>query len=204
VIGLVVDLLINAYGISHDSSRGNSRHLLMPQATLMASVSKSIFTGDLPFDMVAIGMGIAVVIIVLDLLLARFSNQYRIPVLAAALGMYLPFELSGPVVLGGLVISVARFAMSQMKITGATQERNERNGLLFAAGLITGEALVGILLAVPIVLTGNFEFMAVFGNHSDVQWPGFILLTLTMLLLFFIVVGRAAYEDRSYNYNQLL
>jgi uncharacterized oligopeptide transporter (OPT) family protein len=43
-----------------------------PQATLMASVSKSIFTGDLPFDMIGIGMGIAVVIIAVDLVLARY------------------------------------------------------------------------------------------------------------------------------------
>jgi uncharacterized oligopeptide transporter (OPT) family protein len=73
-------------------------------------------------------------------------------VLAVAVGIYLPLELSVPILGGGLI---AHFAARRNAAAGERGELNQRNGLLFAAGLITGEALIGIFMAVPIVLSGD-------------------------------------------------
>jgi len=195
IISPVVKLLIKAYGLTKDHT--HPRPLLAPQATLMASVSRSIFAGDLPWSLVAIGMGIAALFIGVDVMLYRLRLPFRLPVLAAALGMYLPFELSGPIVLGGLVMTVARTILAKLSVPSATQEVCQRNGLLFAAGLITGEALVGILLAIPIVITGRSDFMAIFDVHMA-QWPGVILLFAVMLCLLFVVVGKAVHGVQTY------
>jgi len=133
------------------------------------------------------------VIIAIDYLLARCKMPFRIPVLAAALGMYLPFELAGPIVLGGVVMKSAQFILKRLNVPSAYVEVCQRNGLLFAAGLITGEAVVGILLAFPIVFIGK-DFMSL-GDQS-LQWPGFILLVFTMGALLSVVVGKAVYQGR--------
>ncbi|MGH7700835.1 MAG: OPT family oligopeptide transporter, partial [Gemmatimonadales bacterium] len=63
------------------------------------------------------------------------------------------------------------------------QSTGERHGLLFAAGLITGEALLGILLAIPIVLAGRADVLAFWGTHEG-TWPGVLLLALVMGYLY--------------------
>jgi hypothetical protein len=70
----------------------------------------------------------------------------------------------------------------------------DRHGLLFAAGLITGEALVGIFLAIPIVVTGDRNALAVFGVHGWV-WPGVVLLALVMIGLYRVALGLGNRES---------
>ena len=118
----------------------------------MASVAKGVFQGNLPWTYVYIGMAIAAAIIGLDLYLQKIGSSFRTPVLAVAIGIYLPFELSIPIFIGGIIHHVVR---RRDKLTDGIVEEVEspaKNGLLFASGLITGEALMGIILAVPIVI----------------------------------------------------
>ena len=89
--------------------------------------------------------------------------------LAVAVGIYLPFELEVPIFVGGLI---AWFAEQARRRHGAGL--GERHGLLFAAGLITGEAIVGILMAIPIVITSNPNVLAV--GLPPRTWFGFLLL----------------------------
>lgn len=152
---VILNLLNTAYGIGAQSGRETA--LQAPQASLMASVAKGVFQGGLPWTMVYIGMAIGVVIIIIDQIQEARKSEYRVPVLAVAVGIYLPFDLGSAVLVGGLVSwAVTRFqnknpSKAQPDVATATS-RSERTGLLFASGLITGEALVGILLAVPIVI----------------------------------------------------
>ena len=98
------------------------------------------------------GMGIAVLIILIDMHLQKIGSSFRTPVLAVAIGIYLPFELAVPIFAGGLIHQLIR---KRDKLSDGITEEVEspaRNGLLFASGLITGEALMGILLAIPIVI----------------------------------------------------
>ncbi len=164
VMAPVLTLIHNAYGIGV-ATEAHPDPLKAPQATLMASVASGVFSGDLPWTFIRIGMAIAVAVILLDLYLEKIGSAFRAPVLAVAVGIYLPLELSIPILLGGLVAHVA----------GRKSGGANRGGLLFGAGLITGEALLGILLAIPIVLTGDKNALAFFGVHSGTL-PGVVLL----------------------------
>jgi putative OPT family oligopeptide transporter len=173
IVAPSLNLLLEAYGIGVPTAE-HPRPLKAPQATLMASVARGVFSGGLPWTLVSIGAGLAVLVIVLDRYLAARGARFRVPVLAAAIGLYLPFELSVTILLGGLVAHLAERARRARKDPTAA-ERGERNGLLLAAGLITGEALAGILLAIPIVWSGRADVLSIWGS-SDVAWPGVVFV----------------------------
>lgn len=197
VIAPVLTLLLEAYGIGAPTET-HPHPLTAPQTTLMAAVADGVFGGGLPWDMVAWGVGLAAGIILLDLWLARRGSEFRTPVLAVAVGIYLPMELSVAIFLGGLVAWAAgRFTRRRTAAEPRLQASLEaaeveggRHGLLFAAGLITGEALLGILLAIPIVVTGRPDALAFWGI-SDAVWPGVVLLALVMALMYRVTTGEA-------------
>jgi putative OPT family oligopeptide transporter len=152
---LILNLLNTAYGIGVQSGREN--FLAAPQASLMESVARGVFRGGLPWTMVYIGMVIGVIIIIMDKIQEARKSEYRFPVLAVAVGIYLPFDLDSAVMVGGLVaLFISRYQKRNASLAkpdlAAASSRSERAGLLFASGLITGEALIGIALAVPIVI----------------------------------------------------
>ena len=140
VLGLVLDILHTAYTIG-------SPTLSAPQATLMKSVAEGVFSGDLPWLMVGLGCIIGLIIISIDLRQKKNRSNFRVPILAVAVGIYLPIELTIPIFIGGMISHLS-------KISNAN-ETSKRRGLLIASGLITGEALIGIGVALPIFITSN-------------------------------------------------
>ena len=175
VMAPVLNLLAEAYGIGVPTEQHPSP-LLAPQATLMASVSKGLFGGSLPWGMVAIGALIGVCIIVIDEVLKARGSGFRTPVLAVAVGIYLPIELMTPIFLGGLIGWLAERAMRGNGVAEADLERRGRKGLLFAAGMITGEALMGIAIAVPIVTSGSADVLALPEGLHFGEWLGLVVL----------------------------
>jgi putative OPT family oligopeptide transporter len=156
VIAPVLMLLYNAYGFRGEPGAGPDA-LSAVQANLMASVSRGVFKGDLPWDYVFVGMGIAAFVIILDEYLKSKESTFRTPVLAVTIGIYLPLELAVPIMLGGIVnYAVTRFH-ARRKTPNKDVETSNRNGLLFASGLITGEALMGIILAIPIIILKQYD-----------------------------------------------
>lgn len=147
VMAPILSLLHTAYGFGPPTTE-HPNALRAPQATLMASVAEGVFGGNLPWKFVLVGAGIACLTIALDQALARRDSTFRVPVLAVAVGVYLPLELSVPVALGGALRALAE----KRKAAGTT-------GLLLAAGLITGEALMGIVLAAAIVGLGGLPLL---------------------------------------------
>ena len=147
----ILNLLLQAYGIGAPTAE-QPNSLLAPQATLMASVAQGVFGDGLPWSMVAGGAGIGIVIIAIDEWAKRSGRAWRAPVLAVAVGIYLPLELAVPIAVGGVLAH----------IVGRRQGVGERGrtGMLFAAGLITGEALVGIVMAIPIVVAEDPDVLA--------------------------------------------
>ncbi|MDH3513112.1 MAG: OPT/YSL family transporter, partial [Gammaproteobacteria bacterium] len=113
---------------------------------------------------------------------ARGSNV-QAPVLAVAVGIYLPLELSVPIFAGGLI---AHFAGRD----AASDARSLRHGMLFAAGLITGEALIGILMALPIVLTGDAEVFAVPEGIRQGGVVGLLAVAAVAFALYRVAVSR--------------
>lgn len=158
VMAPVLNLLNEAYGIGVRSAE-HPNALLAPQATLMASVAKGLFGGELPWDLIWIGVAIGAAIIVCDEILKKRGSSFRTPVLAAAVGIYLPLDLTAPIFLGGLLAHLVERAAGVHNDPEAA-ERIHRKGVLFSAGLITGEALLGILIAVPIWSTKRPDVLA--------------------------------------------
>ena len=183
VMAPVLNLLAQAYGIGVPSE-AHPNPLLAPQATLMASVSKGLFGGQLPWDMIAVGAVIGVGIIVLDEILKARGSSFRTPVLAVAVGIYLPLELMTPIFLGGLLAWVAERRLRRQGLEAAEIERRHRKGLLFAAGMITGEALMGIAIAVPIVTSGSADVLALPSLWHFGEWLGLVVLAVLAGLLF--------------------
>ena len=156
VIAPTLVLLQKAYGFAGQAGAGENA-LAAPQANLMASVAQGVFKGNLPWVYVFIGMGVAVLIIALDQYLQKRGSSFRTPVLAVAIGFYLPFELSVPIFAGGLIHQALGAYHKKHSWSSERIESAGRNGLLFASGLITGEALMGIIMAVSIILLAKID-----------------------------------------------
>ena len=144
VLGPVLNLLYQAYGIGESLPRADmnpAEALAAPQASLMKAVAQGVFERNLPWGMIGIGMAVAVAVIIIDQVLKARGSRYRAPVLAVAVGIYLPIELTLPLAVGGALASLA--------MRGSAGKPAGSKGLLLASGLIAGEALAGIALAIP-------------------------------------------------------
>jgi len=157
VIAPILSLILAAYGIG-EKTLEHPNALSAPQATLMMSVATGVFGKGLPQMMVAIGALLAACVIGLDEWLKSRGSSFRTPVLAVAVGVYLPLELEVPILFGGLIAWAVTRAYAALPEDDL--ETGKRDGVLLCAGLITGEALVGIGLAVPIVMSGNANVLS--------------------------------------------
>ncbi len=181
IMAPVLNLLDQAYGIGDPTRPGS---LQAPQATLMASVAKGMFGGHLPWEMIGAGAVIGALIIAFDGWLKARNSSFRVPVLAAAIGIYLPLELMVPIFLGGLL---AWLVERRHGVVGAEEEvrdRVHRPGVLFSAGLITGEALMGIFIAVPIVVSGRADVLALPEQFHFGQIVGLVVLLAVGWLIY--------------------
>jgi putative OPT family oligopeptide transporter len=154
VIAPVLTLLQHAYGFAGQPTPA-TRPLPAPQANVMAAVAKGVFQGGLPWTFIFIGMGVAVGLIILNAILERRGSTFRTPVLAVAIGFYLPFSQSVTIFIGGVVATLIKRALTRRNANQEALEASEQNTVLFASGLITGEALMGIIVAIPVVLMKN-------------------------------------------------
>lgn len=124
-IGATLYLLDSAWGFG-------SAELGAPQATLMKMIIEGVMNANLPWALVLIGVCIAIVVEVVG-----------IPVLPFAIGVYLPVQLNACIMVGGLV----RLFIDRLKKPEAEKTTITNNGILFCSGMIAGEGIVGILLA---------------------------------------------------------
>jgi putative OPT family oligopeptide transporter len=196
IMAPVLNVLAESYGIGPPSAE-HPNSLEAPQANLMASIANGIFGGELPWNMIAIGAVIGVLVIVFDSILKARKAPFRVPVLAAAIGIYLPLETMVPIFLGGLL----NYLVTRSFGSGLSEEeaeRRNRKGMLFAAGLITGEALIGIFIGFAIYAKDDaavFALPEVFqlGGAAG-EWVGLALLGAVGYWLYRVGVkgGRAA------------
>ena len=161
-IGGTLYLLNSAWGFG-------SNELAAPQATLMKLIIEGVMEGNLPWALVFTGVFIAVVIEVIG-----------IPVLPFAIGVYLPVQLNACIMVGGLV----RLALEKMKKNEEEKKTMINDGILFCSGMIAGEGLVGILLAL----------LAVFGFNQMIDLSAKLSLTAPVmniggLVLFAIIIA---------------
>ncbi len=172
VLAPVLSLLQAKYGIG-EATAAHPHPLSAPQATLMASLAGGVFGGRVPWSLVGLGACLGLGIVVWDERLRVRGAAWRVPVLAVALGIYLPIKLSAAIFLGGLVAEMVR------RQAGSGTEETAQQGVLAAAGLITGEALMGILLALPLALAAFWPSFPsdpwkVFDIPPLGAWPGLV------------------------------
>ena len=164
-IGGVLVLLNTAWGFG-------STELPAPQAALMKMIVEGIMDGNLPWTFVFIGVAIAITLEIL-----------QIPVLPVAIGLYLPLELSSTIMIGGAI----RWFIDKKRNISENDETN--GGVLFSSGLIAGEGLVGILLAIFAAV--GFDIKLPFTTG---QFGGVVLLVLMAVLLIAAGLGSKKKE----------
>ncbi|MCQ2379805.1 MAG: OPT/YSL family transporter [Victivallaceae bacterium] len=160
VISLIIYLLDGAWGFGSDK-------LPAPQANLMKTVTEGVMAGTMPWTLVVIGIFVTLILTALG-----------ISPMSVALGTFLPFSLSMTLVLGGLV----RHLVDRMR-----PEKTE-HGILFCSGLITGEGLMGIALAILTVSGhGSAIDLSRFLNLGNIGAAGTIVLAMVTI---FLVTGE--------------
>ena len=171
-IGAILYLLNAAWGFG-------SEELGAPQAMMMKMVIEGVMGGEMPWALVFTGVFIAVAIEILGL-----------PVLPVAIGIYLPIHLNAGIMLGGLV----RLFVEKRKYA-SEKEKNDsiQSGILYTSGMIAGEGVVGILLAVFAVLNINTDISGIInlGNIGGLVFFALLLLTI----IFFCNKGKKATKN---------
>lgn len=150
VMAPVLGILHKGYGIGTDAhlpieKQGDA--LEAPQAQLFASLMKGFFgDAELPWHLIIAGAVVGLIIIVVDqMFLAPKKAKFRLFVMPVAVGMYLPLGLSTAILLGGLLAWVSGRAHTNPESRG----RGHEKGVLLSSGLIAGEAIAGVLIAIP-------------------------------------------------------
>ncbi len=142
-IGELIGVVVSAVTIGgvmmllNQAWQFGSEALAAPQATLMKMITEGVMEGNLPWTLIFIGVFIGVAVEIMG-----------VPVLPVAIGLYLPFELSASILVGGIL----RYVSSRKK-------KDAEGGILFCSGLIAGEGLMGIVLAL----------LAVFGKSDKID-----------------------------------
>ena len=161
-IGGTLYLLDKAWGFGTDQ-------LAAPQATLMKLIIEGVMEGNLPWALVFTGVFIAVV-----------AEVVGIPVLPFAIGVYLPVQLNACIMVGGLI----RLAMDKLKCEKKRKDEIVNDGILFCSGMIAGEGLVGILLALLAVFGWDkvIDLAAKFNTPQPVMDIGGLVLFGVIIL----------------------
>ncbi|MFH2202470.1 MAG: oligopeptide transporter, OPT family [Elusimicrobiota bacterium] len=115
-----------------------------PQANLFASLAKGFFgEGSLPWGMIVVGVIVGLLILVADWMLKGRRSGFRLHLMPVAVGIYLPFGLSVPILLGGILAHLVG------RDSGAAEKtKNLQRGVLVSSGIIAGESLIGVALAI--------------------------------------------------------
>ena len=156
-IGGVLYLLDAAWGYG-------TAEVPAPQAGLMKMIVEGIMGGDLPWTLVFVGVFLALGLEIL-----------RIPVMPFAIGLYLPIYLNTTIMIGGVV---RMFLDGRKKVDSKTKESQVTNGTLYCAGMIAGEGLVGIFLAILAVAGISIPAFINLGNIGGVVIMALMILGL--------------------------
>ena len=161
-IGGVLYLLNTAWGYG-------GAEVPAPQATLMKMIVEGIMGGELPWNLVFIGVFLALGLEIL-----------RIPVMPFAIGLYLPIYLNAGIMVGGVV---RMFMDGRKNVDAKTKEKQSTDGTLYCAGMIAGEGLVGILLAILAVCGVSMDLSGSL-NLGNIGGIGLLVVMVLCLLRF--------------------
>jgi putative OPT family oligopeptide transporter len=170
-VGGVILMLHQTYGMG-------SQTLAAPQATLMSLVIKGVITGTLPWTLVIVGAVFGVAIYLMGL-----------PILPFALGLYLPIHLSAGIMVGGVVRAIV-----DRTLKGEVLKQKIERGVLLASGLIAGDALIGIVIAIFAYLKLD---ITVFGKNplASNNWFSLTMFIVLAIFTYFYVLSGKNKQD---------
>ena len=206
VITPVLEILYHAYGFAGAMPREGmdaTQALSAPQATIMMTISNGIFSNSLEWTYILVGVAFGICLIIVDTLLKKASaGRLGLPTLAVGIGIYLPPVVNVPLIIGATLSwlvnrHIKRHAKRNGKDVEAASKKAERFGTLFAAGLIVGESLVGVILAFIIagsVTSGGSDAPLALNLEN---WGGMAeLLGLTLFVIGCIIFARRVLQAK--------
>lgn len=195
IIPLVMELLFNVYGIGDVLPRAGmdpEQALPAPPAAMMAAITQGIFDYNLPWSMILLGAGLVAVLGIVNRLL--LPMRFRLSLLGVAMGIYLPLATSIPLFLGSLLALLTRRRLQQLRadkvVTAQEYEPRWQRGVLAACGLVSGAALMDVVLAIPFALSGSPDVMQLLPAGLPVSVFLAIIGVLLMCLWIYRLVTR--------------
>lgn len=168
IIAPVMQLLHNAYGIGTPVREG-VQALKAPQGVMFEKLVGGIFGAgkDIPWDLVFWGAGIGVAAILIDrLFLEPRKTTFRLHTMPLAVGMYLPLTVTFPILIGGIVFKIVENASNKRGDSAEEKKSVVHRGLLFSSGLVAGEAIMGIVIAIIVLARFNVPILADMADKS--------------------------------------
>jgi len=197
-IAPVLNLLYEAYGFPGALPRPDmdpSQALAAPQAALMTTIAQGIFSSQLAWEYIYLGMGLGVLLVIVNQLLKQHTSNLCLPPLAVGMGIYLPPSLQTPLVIGAIMGYFLNKKLKENKGEEGLQN-GMRRGTLFASGLIVGESLIGVALAGIIVVSvtggGSDSPLALVGNDfaDTAEFLGLVVFLVTLAIFGKTVLGN--------------
>jgi putative OPT family oligopeptide transporter len=181
VIPPVLDLLNHAYGFAGAPGPQREHALPAPQAGLMSALAQGVLEHNVDWSLIQVGAGIGVALIIVDVLLRRFTLAHCAP-LAVGLGIYLPTQSTLMVTVG----SVVAWYFDRRADRRTNPAKIKQLGVLLASGMIVGEGLIGVLIAALVAFSGKDFPLALVGdgfadNGALVLGPVVFALTIAVL-----------------------
>lgn len=182
----VLQTMFEAYGIGDILPRPGmnlSKVLSAPQAMLISSVAKGLFSGKVPWSLLNSGIFIAIIVITIDIVLSRYSKRLRLPIMTFAAGFCLPMGISIAFFCGG----VLRYIMSK----GRNSEDMQENGTMLASGFIAGEAIMGAFLSIPFAFYKDSNILALPIKIGDSIQDLLGIFIFIVSIVLFLKISRA-------------
>ncbi len=205
VLGVMIAAFIMApvLALLHENTAGGigGAELPAPQAGLFASLVQGMFAvdGNLPWDKIWIGVGIGLIVLAIDYGLQRAKAGFRAHLMPIAVGMYLPFGIAPPILIGGLIAHYY-----SRRIAPNRRDQVLHRGVLFSSGTIAGEALTSVGLAIFAAAgVGSFDaLLKAFGGSGfsipeSIRLPLSVVAALTAVAVFILATRPGSDTDRS-------
>jgi len=185
IIAPVLTLLHKAYGIGAPAHPG-ATELAAPQAMMFRQLVGTIFTHQpMPWALLFAGAGVGILAIVVDAIwLAPRDAKFRLHVMPLAVGMYLPYTVTTPLLLGGVAYWLVERNNKRKKLPHDAAQAAIHRGFLFSSGLVAGEAIMGIVIAGLVVAHLPIPFVKPWASSGVIGLASFAaLLLMTWMLL---------------------
>ncbi|HLD45486.1 MAG TPA: oligopeptide transporter, OPT family, partial [bacterium] len=200
IIAPTMTLLHKAYGIG-TAARAGVPPLKAPQGVMFQKLVGGLFGAEaqIPWNLVLVGALICVIAIIIDrYVLAPRNGKFRLYPMPLAVGMYLPMSVILPMFIGGVVYEVVAHRLKKKGLSEEEQQAGVHRGLLFSSGLVAGEAIMGIFIAVLMVMNCEIPWLKnPYANSFGDEWLGNIVSVIGFALMTLILMRKCFDKDRA-------